>query len=181
MFIRTERLFLRPVFPEDWRAVHAAIADERIVRMLACVPWPYGEAEAQRFCAEEDGACRFAITLPGRKGAALIGMIGLRDESEGLELGYWIARPYWGQGFAVEAGQGVLDTARALGRHRILAGHYLDNPASGRVLEKLGFIRTGEIRPTFCQGRGGEMVLARRYALQAAEPTGSDAGVVASA
>jgi RimJ/RimL family protein N-acetyltransferase len=51
----------------------------------------------------------------------------------------------------------------------VLAGHYVDNPASGRVLRKLRFRETGEVRPTECRARGGELVLARRYALDLAE------------
>jgi len=183
MFIRTERLFLRPVFPEDWRDVLAGIGHEHVVRMLARAPWPYGEDDARQFCAAEDepGTHRFAITLPGRAGAAVIGMIGLHDEADGIELGYWIARPHWGRGYAVEAGRALLETARTLGHRRIQAGHYLDNPASGRVLRKLGFVETGELRPTFCRGRGGEMVLARRYALNLGEEAGRATGIAASA
>ena len=55
------------------------------------------------------------------------------------------------------------DMATALGVERINAGHYLENPASGRVLKKNGFVETGEVRPTACAARGGEVILARRY------------------
>ncbi|MGZ3256570.1 MAG: GNAT family N-acetyltransferase, partial [Croceibacterium sp.] len=79
-------------------------------------------------------------------------------------------------GYATEAARGALDVARALGRRRVLAGHYVDNPASGRVLRKLGFRETGEIRPTFCRARGGELALARRYALDFAEAEASAQG-----
>ena len=50
--------------------------------------------------------------------------------------------------------------------HQLAAGHYVDNPASARVLRKIGFRETGEVRPAFCRARGGELVLARRYALE---------------
>ncbi len=59
----------------------------------------------------------------------------------------------------------MVDIARMLGVRRLQAGHYLDNPASGRVLRKCGFVELGEVRPTHALGRGGEIVLARRYAL----------------
>src|SRR5690606_6266556 len=81
-------------------------------------------------------------------------------------MGYWIARAHWGHGYASEAGRAVIDVARALGHKRLTAGHYVDNPASARVLRKIGFRETGEVRPTFCRARGGELVLARRYALE---------------
>lgn len=48
---------------------------------------------------------------------------------------------------------------------RVEAGHYLDNPASGAVLRKAGFVETGEVRPTHALGRGGQLVLARRYSV----------------
>ena len=169
MFMRTDRLFLRPPFPEDWREVFAGIANEGTVRMLASAPWPYSEQDARDYCssAPEPGDYRFAITLPGSTGAPLIGQLGFggRGGAADPELGYWIAREHRGQGYAGEAVRGVLQMAKALGIGRLEAGHYLDNPASGAVLRKCGFVETGEIRPTSCAGRGGELTLARRYAL----------------
>jgi len=171
MFYRSERLFLRPAFPEDSRELYSAICDARIVGMLARAPWPYRMADAEEFCGRpiDPQSPRFLITLPGEKGAPIVGSIGLHQEEDGLELGYWIARDHWGRGYATEAGRGALEIARALGHRRVLAGHYIDNPASGRVMRKLGLRETGEIRPTFCRARGGELVLARRYALDFAE------------
>jgi RimJ/RimL family protein N-acetyltransferase len=171
MFYRSERLFLRPAFPEDSRDLYHAICDAGIVAMLARAPWPYRLADAEEFCARQPDprSPRFLITLPAGKGAPIVGTVGLHQESDGLEMGYWIARDHWGRGYATEAGRGVLEIARALGHKRVLAGHYVDNPASGRVLRKLGFRETGEIRPTFCRARGGDLVLARRYALDFAE------------
>jgi RimJ/RimL family protein N-acetyltransferase len=171
MFYRSERLFLRPAFPEDARELYHAICDARVVAMLARAPWPYRLEHAEEFCARagDPHAPCFLITVPGEKGAPIIGAVGLHQESEGLELGYWIARNRWGRGYATEAARGALEVARALGHRRVLAGHYVDNPASARVLRKLGFRETGEIRPTFCRARGGELVLARRYALDFAE------------
>ena len=178
MFYRSERLFLRPAFPEDSRELYHAICDARIVAMLARAPWPYRMSDAEEFCARpaDPQSPRFLVTLPGEKGAPIVGTVGLHEEQDGLELGYWIARDYWGRGFATEAARGALEIARALGRERVLAGHYVDNPASGRVLRKLGFRETGEIRPTFCRARGGDLVLTRRYALDFAE---AEAGAAA--
>jgi RimJ/RimL family protein N-acetyltransferase len=171
MFYRSERLFLRPAFPEDSREIHRGICDAGVVQMLASVPWPYRLADAEAFCAlpEDSHAPRFVITLPGARGAPIVGVVGFHAEEEGLGFGYWIARDHWGQGYATEAGRGALAVARMLGHRRVLAGHYVDNPASGRVLRKLGFRETGEVRPAFCCARGGELVLSRRYALELAE------------
>lgn len=165
MFMRTERLFLRPVFPEDWRGVYRGIADENVVRNLARAPWPYTEDDARQFCANAnaDSRTRFVITLPEEKGAPIIGMIGFeRLDGAGDELGYWVGRAWQQRGYATEAVHGVIELAEALGSESLEAGHFLDNPASGKVLRKAGFVDTGEIRPMASAGRGGEKVLCRR-------------------
>lgn len=167
MFFRSERLFLRPAWPEDWKAIYAGICDEAIVRMLARAPWPYREEDARQFAARSWGAGdpKFVITLPDEPGAPLIGMIGIeRRQRFDHEMGYWIARPYWGRGYASEAGNAVLGVARSMGLRRVLAGHFLDNPASGRVLEKIGFSPTGEVLREFSLGRG-EHAPSRRMAI----------------
>lgn len=145
MFHRSERLFLRPAFQEDWAAIKACLeADQEIVRNLARAPWPYGEDAARAFVALEQNARlpHFLVTLPGE---GVIGSAGLGGQDGAPELGYWIARDYWGQGYATEAAGAVLRIACTLGHHRIIAGHFTDNPASGRVLAKLGFEPTGRI------------------------------------
>lgn len=168
MFIRTDRLFLRPPFPEDWRETYRGIGHKGVVRMLARAPWPYTPEDAREFCnrPRHDADMGFAITLPDEPGAPLIGQVGLNREDGGTwEAGYWLAQERRGQGYMTEALTGVLETARALGIDRVEAGHYVDNPASGAVLRRCGFVETGELRPTVAKGRGGETVLARRYAL----------------
>ena len=168
MFHRSQRLLLRPVWPEDWQLVLDGIADEGVVRNLASAPWPYGESDARAFTALpiEPQYPRFLITRASD--AALIGCIGI-DRSDafddGAELGYWIAREHWGQGYATEAGHAVLTIARTLGYTRVMAMHFLDNPASGRVLEKLGFVSTGVTSMRHSCARGEEAP-AHEYALE---------------
>ena len=165
MFMRTERLFLRPVFPEDWRDVYRGIADFDVVSMLARAPWPYRPADAVMHCRKPApaGAMKFSVTLPEVAGAPVIGQIGIEPDAEGRELGYWIAPRWQRRGYASEAVRGVLEMAAALGVEQVNAGHYIENPASGRVLINNGFVETGEIRPTSCAARDGDLVLARRY------------------
>lgn len=166
MFARTERLFLRPPFPEDWREVYRGINDAGVVRMLARAPWPYAPADAQAFCnvKRDPLELEFAVTLPGVHGAPVIGMIGLNCTLDVPEVGYWISRGFRRQGYATEALRAVVETARMLGVRRVQAGHFVDNPASGGVLRKAGFAETGEVRATNALGRGGQLVLERRYA-----------------
>lgn len=158
MFVRTERLLLRPGWPEDAPDVAAAIGDEAILTKLARAPSPYRLADAEEFLAAPRGESEAVFLIFARsKGAPkLVGGIGLHPDDEGeTELGYWIARPYWGLGFATEAGSAVLDIAQhALRQQRLVAGHFIDNPASGRVLDKLGFRPTGKIVARHSRARG---------------------------
>ena len=95
-----------------------------------------------------------------------MGCIGIDATDTGeTELGYWIGRRHWGQGYATEAGRAVIDIARMLGHERLVASHFVDNPASGRVLRKLGFAPTGKVTARHSCGRGGESP-AMEYALQ---------------
>ena len=157
MFARTERLLLRPGWAEDAPALLNAIADHAIVRNLATAPWPYGLADAEAFLATERSPVDASFLLFRRTLGApqLIGGAGFgRTPAGEIELGYWIARPYWGLGYATEAARAVIDMARSgLRLKKLSAGHFTDNPASGRVLEKLGFESTGEVAQRYSAGR----------------------------
>jgi RimJ/RimL family protein N-acetyltransferase len=161
MFARTERLLLRPGWKEDAPALFRAIADERIVRNLALAPWPYSFTDAEAFLMREreprDAAC--LIFLRERGAPRLIGGIGFgrKPGDREPEFGYWIARAHWGRGFATEAGRALIANARdTLRLKRLDAGHFVDNPASGRVLQKLGFKPTGRTVQRYSAGRNAE-------------------------
>ena len=81
--------------------------------------------------------------------------------------GYWFGRPYWGKGFATEALQALTSAARSLGA--LEAGHFVDNPASGRVLSKGGFGYTGETKPLFSMARGASVPCKRMHFASALE------------
>jgi RimJ/RimL family protein N-acetyltransferase len=153
VFHRSERLFLRPAFPEDSGAILAGIGEEAIVRNLARVPWPYTLGDARRFAAvpQDMRLPHFLVTLPG---VGVIGSAGLGEHHGEPEIGYWIARQHWGCGYATEAAGAVLKIARALGHQRVVAGHFADNLASGKVLKKLGFAPTGRPSRRFSAARG---------------------------
>jgi len=171
MFARTPRLLLRPGFPEDAPALATAIADEAIVRNLATVPWPYRMRDAEAFLASpRDPVLPSLLVFERGAGAPqLIGSCGLgRRPSGAVEMGYWIARPFWGRGFATEACTALVEIAQALALASIEGSHFIDNPASGRVLEKLGFEPLGIIAPRLSCARGTE-VPARLMRLRLAE------------
>lgn len=158
MFARTERLLLRPGWLEDAPALFQGIRDEAIVRNLASAPWPYTLADAESFLrtSRMAGEPSFLIALRTEGAPLLVGTVGFGRRPTGeTEFGYWIARPHWGRGYATEAGRAALDLARdSLRLTKISAGHFLDNPVSGRVLEKLGFQPTGVIASRYSVGRG---------------------------
>ena len=159
MFTRTARLLLRPGWAEDAPALAAAIADERIVRNLATAPWPYRLRDAEAFLARpRDPILPSFLVFERTAGEPrLVGSCGLgRTPSGGVELGYWIARHFWGRGLATEAAAPLIEIARALRLPRLQASYFLDNPASGRVLEKLGFEPVGITAPRHSCGRGAE-------------------------
>jgi RimJ/RimL family protein N-acetyltransferase len=167
MFIRSERLFLRPGWPEDWEELLEAINDDGVVRNLARAPWPYTMDDAMEFAARQQERLlpHFFITLPTSEGARLIGSVGLGRDGDEVELGYWIARGFWGQGYASEAARAVLRLAEALGHRRIVSHHFADNPASGKVLARAGFRPTGKTMMRFSAGRGQE-VPSLAYAIE---------------
>jgi RimJ/RimL family protein N-acetyltransferase len=169
MFARTERLLLRPGWIEDAPALFEAIADEAVVRNLATAPWPYRLEDARAYLSSPRGPDGPVMVIFRRTAGApeLIGTIGFAKRPSGnVELGYWIARRHWNRGYATEAGEAVVRMARDSFRvPSLAAGHFLDNPASGRVLEKIGFRPTGIVAPRYSAGRGGsapcrELILA---------------------
>jgi RimJ/RimL family protein N-acetyltransferase len=160
MFARTPRLLLRPGFPEDAPALAAAIADEGIVRNLANAPWPYRMRDAEAALASpRDPVLPRLLIFERTKGPPeLVGACSLgRRPSGAVELGYWIVRSHWGRGIATEACAALVDIARTLGLGAIEGAHFLDNPASGRVLEKLGFTPRGLVAPRMSCARGEEV------------------------
>jgi RimJ/RimL family protein N-acetyltransferase len=161
MFVRTDRLLLRPGWIEDAAEVQRAIAsDPAIARNTARIPWPYTLADAEAFLATPKHPSAPACLVFARTSGAprLVGGVGIHPDGTGHELGYWIARPYWGLGFATEAADALLRGARqSLKLKRIHSGHFADNPASGRVLRKLGFRPTGRMVKRHSIARGHDV------------------------
>lgn len=171
MFIRTDRLFLRPAWSEDATDLARAIGQEQVARMLASVPWPYEEQHARDWIDQPQNARlpSLLVTLPD-DGGRIIGGCGLHDEGGQVHVGYWIAPDQWGRGYATESLRALVTLARAAGHRRLAARRAHDNPASGRVLRKVGFVPTGEHRPFHSVGRG-VAVDSLEYALELSEPS----------
>lgn len=147
--LKTERLTLRIPHSDDTDRVTELISDERVIRNLGRAPYPYARQDAVNWIAGAgEGHTRgderpFAIDLAG---VGIIGASGVSKLENYWEIGYWIGVPYWRQGYVTEAARGVLDWAQqSLDSDGFLSGHFADNPASGRVLTKLGFAHVGRI------------------------------------
>lgn len=151
--LETERLVLRPFGEADIDAVQALANDVDIARNTLNIPHPYDRADAVAWIESHPGqlesreAVTYAVTAPEAGG--VVGAVGLilELEHERAELGYWIGRAYWGRGYATEAARAVVAWGfRSLALHRIHASHFPRNPASGRVLRKLGMRHEGSLR-----------------------------------
>lgn len=149
----TARLELRAFTQRDAPAVRRLAGEWSVARTLLSVPHPYEEGVAEEWISghrdefERGEGVNFAIVL--REKNELCGACGLiinaRDAN--AELGYWIGAPYWGRGYATEAAREIVRYGfEDLWLHRVYAAHFGGNPASGRVLQKLGMTYEGTRR-----------------------------------
>jgi len=155
--IETRRLVLRAPAPQDVTRIASMANDRDIARMTCRMPHPFGTGDAEDFViavAGQDPA-KANTFLIEHEDLGAVGVIGLFEDGDvAPETGYWIGRDYWGRGFATEALEGAMVWAsRKWKRRALVAGHFADNPASGRVLEKAGFLYTGEVRKPFSKAR----------------------------
>lgn len=167
--LATERLFLRRPDDRDVDAIVSVVGDWEVARRLARVPHPYNPSDARFFLDHVVPAeWVWAFTLRGFD--KLLGTIGLTPEesNDAAELGYWLAPAHWGSGITTEAARAVVAFGfERLGLPVITSGYFEDNPASGRVLRKLGFMETGHVmRPSLAAG--GEVPSIR---MELANPT----------
>lgn len=156
--IETERLNLRPLEPGDAPWLSRASSRPEIARMTGRIPSPNPPLFVEGFilmmrAAEQNRGDHVRLIIR-REDGERIGVIGLNPHDGGVwELGYWVSCEMWGNGYATEAGRSLLDYAHEHGITRFQAGYFLENPASGRVLEKLGFADTGKRSHVFSIGR----------------------------
>ena len=146
--LESERLLLRPPEEADIPHIGPLIGDWDVVKNLSRAPYPYREEHAREFLARsaesraKGEAYNFAITR--KVDAAYMGQVGLHLKDGAFEIGYWLGKPYWKMGYATEAGRRTMQFAFGeLKAVKLIAGWFHDNPASGHVLEKLGFAPDG--------------------------------------
>jgi len=148
--LKTKRLLLRPPTMDDAPSIQQLVSAHEIALNTLLIPHPYPEGGAAEWLSRQGknpNDHTFAITL--RKRRDLIGAIGLevKPEHDRGEIGYWIGVPYWGLGYMTEAARAVVGWAfEELALNRIFAQHFTRNPASGRVLQKIGMRHEGTLR-----------------------------------
>lgn len=148
--IRTDRLRLRPYTASDRDAVVAGLNQIAVSRWLAKIPHPFTHDDLK--LVGEDGASRWPKLAAIEHEGAVIGGIG-----GGETLGYWLVPEAHGRGLGFEAAWSMVDYSfRHLAIERIASGVFEGNPASARILEKLGFAETGK-GEEMCTALGREL------------------------
>ena len=164
--IKTGTLLLRPIGSADAARFHQLCNDVEIARNTARITHPYSRADADAFVSRRgagmfgnDDEYVFAVC----RDDAIVACAGAHRTDPGVyEIGYWVGADYRGRGVATGAARAVTQFAfDKLGAKTATAGHFIDNPASGRVLERAGFGLTGETVMMHSAGRGEEVETVR--------------------
>jgi len=152
--LHTARLTLRPFTLDDAAEVQRLAGAREVAAHTLNIPHPYADGLAedwigghQEMYARGEGI-NWAIERRA-DGALLgaIGLMGIHKRHARVELGYWIGTPYWNRGYCTEAAGTVVRYGfEELGLHRIYAQHMTRNPASGRVMQKIGMSHEGCLR-----------------------------------
>lgn len=151
--LKTPRLILRPFVLDDAKIVAELANDKEIATNTKNLPYPYTEELAIEWInAHPDlysDSKLMTLAVVQSKRDIVIGAIGLEIDTNNdrAELGYWLGRPYWDQGYATEAARRLMHYAFTdLQLNRVHSCHLTLNPKSGRILKKLGMSHEGHLR-----------------------------------
>ncbi len=143
--LNTERLLLRSFSLADKHDVLELAGAREIAAKTLSIPHPLKPEDAENWLKDKRNNFRknheIAWAICDRPAGHLLGAVGLRmnDKNDSAELGFWMGKPFWGNGYVTEASQEVIHFGfEVLKLNRIEAHHMVGNKASGRVLEKLG-------------------------------------------
>jgi len=144
--LQTLRLRLRQYTEADIPGLLPLVGAKEVAATTLRITHPYTKQDARDFFELAKAPDKLGLAITLRNDGRQIGGIGLRvdQQHQHAELGYWLGVPYWGQGYATEAAREVLRYGfEDLRLHRIFASHFKHNPASGRILQKLGMHHEG--------------------------------------
>lgn len=148
--METNRILLRPWCEDDAEALFKYASDPEVGPRAGWPPHKSVEESLEVICNFFLNDHTWAVVL--KETSEAIGCVGylpaassnLQIDDDQCEVGYWIARPYWGEGICTEALQLVVNHCiKEKGFNVLWGDFFLDNPASGRVMEKCGFVDTG--------------------------------------
>jgi [ribosomal protein S5]-alanine N-acetyltransferase len=169
--LTTKRLTLRPLVLEDAWDVERLAGMREIADTTLNIPHPYPVGAATRWIethapawAAGTGVTYAIVETSNGKLAGVVSLMQIHREHRRAELGYWIAVDRWNKGFATEASASILDFGfQSLGLHRIESTHFVRNPASGKVMQKLGMTQEGIARDSVVKWDHFESLV--RYAI----------------
>ena len=141
--IRTERLLIKTPEIDDKFELTQLINDKDVIKWLSEIPFPYTLSHAEEFIEKsrervlKQESYNFMIFQDKK----MIGGIGLSEfNNKSCQVGYWLGKKYWGNGFATEALKSILDFGfDQLNLEKIYAAYKIGNEGSIRVLNKSGF------------------------------------------
>ena len=141
--IRTERLLIKTPEIDDKFELTQLINDKDVIKWLSDTPFPYTLNHAEEFIerSQEETLKQESYNLMIFHNGKMLGGIGLRDlYNKSCQVGYWLGKQYWGNGFATEALKSILDFGFGqLNLEKIYAAYKIGNEGSIRVLTKCGF------------------------------------------
>ena len=150
--LSTPRLTLRPFRPDDAPDVRRLAGDPAVAAKTLNIPHPYDEGVAETWIAGHqeayDAGRLVSLAVTRTEDGALLGAVSLELTPEHVrgELGYWIGRAHWGRGYATEAAEALMRFGFEMLRLVRVTAHIMSsNPASGRVLLKIGMAREGRL------------------------------------
>jgi [ribosomal protein S5]-alanine N-acetyltransferase len=168
-----EKIYLSAFEDRDEVAFVEHLQERQIYEQTLAIPWPYGSKDAKwwinynrEFSAKHDGVpANWAIRR--QEDNFLIGCVGYHDHvigsSHRAEIGYWLAKPFWGQGIMTEVVTVMTDYGfEKLGLLRITANVFKHNLGSARVLEKAGYTYEGTLRSHY--KKDGKLFDGKMYA-----------------
>ena len=151
--VQSSRIFLRPFSLDDAATVQLLAGEYEIADTTLSIPHPYEDGMAEHWISGHDErfqtGTNVVFAIVEKKSLQLIGAVSLTVEKDAhkAELGYWTGKPYWNQGYATEAAKSIIDYGfKHLRLNRIAARHFVRNPASGRVMQKVGMVQEGRLR-----------------------------------
>jgi [ribosomal protein S5]-alanine N-acetyltransferase len=182
--LETARLRLRSFVVEDAAELQRLVSDWEIAKTTLSIPYPYPDGLAEKWIASHEtlraSGEEFVFAVVRKADDLLVGCTSVRPVAKLDNIGYWIGRPYWGNGYATEAAHAVMAFAfKSIGLEQLTATHLTANPASGRVLQKLGMRHVGSLR--VAHTIRDEMHDLERYLLRRSDfvrPTGTPAKTV---